>query len=143
MSYRARADVYGEANLDRLIVQADALDGPAQIAKEARAAVPVVRLLYLGGYDVTRAPSGAPWVKRKRSYPHPLLVKTPGSGMRDTTRFVAEADGVRVVVPAPHAEYQHDGTATIEARPIVPVDDLGKWAEPIGLARRAVGYDLE
>lgn len=140
---RIRAEVSGVASFDALIAKSRAIGGTAQIAKEARATVPMVRLLYLQGYSFTKAPSGRPWAKRKREPGWPLLVKTPDSGMRDSTIVTAEQDGVRIVVPPEHADYQHSGTATIPARPVVPTSDLGRWEQPIGIARRNVGVDLE
>lgn len=139
---KIRAEVSGLAAFDELIAKSRAIDSPAQIAKEARATVDMVRLLYLQGYSFTKAPSGRPWAKRKREPGWPLLVKTPGSGMRDSTVITAEPDGIRIVIPPEHAGYQHSGTATIPARPVVPTTDLGRWEEPIGIARRNVGVDL-
>jgi hypothetical protein len=139
MSYRVSAAVSGVDRIDFLIEQAENVDAPAQIQREARASVPVIRQLYLNGYSLTRAPIGAKWAERKHAYPHPMLVKRPGAGMRDTTTFTPVADGVVIDVSAEHAQYQHGGTETIDARPIVPEDDLGTWEQPIGLARRAAG----
>jgi hypothetical protein len=102
----------------------------------------MVRVLYLQGYALTKAPSWRPWAKRKREPGWPLLVRTPGSGMRDATTITPESDGIRIVVLPDHAEYQHEGTATIPARPVVPVNDLGRWEQPIGIARRNVGVDI-
>ena len=128
------ASVTGTGDFDRLIARVEGLDGPMQIAKEAQAAIPVVRDLYAKGFETKRDPSGRQWAPRKQPAPHPLMQQTHRLE-RDIT-ISASPNGLSMRANAPYARYHQNGTARMVARQVLPDQRLSaEWDRRIGEAR--------
>lgn len=120
-----------------MINAAGGVDSPSQIAREAQEAAPMIESLYLLGFERGEAPDGTRWVAPKSDYGHPLMRDT--RELQNGAVVTAEADGVRITVDVPYAEYHQRGTERMEARPIVPSESLGeRWERQIGLTRTSV-----
>ena len=121
-------------DFDALIAASEAIDQPAQIAREAAASVDMVESLYVLGFERTEAPDGSRWADPLHDYGHPLMRDT--RDLQNGAVVTPESNGVRIVVDVPYAQYHQEGTDKMVARKIVPDGPLGeRWERQIGLAR--------
>lgn len=92
--------------------------------------------LVANSFRTSTDPYGVTWPALKRPRPGgPVEVKT--GAMRGSTLAAPTSDGVRFTVAAPYSGYQHNGTATIPQRRLLPVGFLGlpvAWSQMVQAA---------
>ncbi len=135
---RASATIDG---IDALIEGAEYVGSAEHTRAQAEEAVPMVESLYRLGFERSQSPADVRWAAAKYDYGHPLMRDT--RALQTDAEPLAEADGVRIVVPVPYASFHQEGTDRMEARQIVPDGELGPtWERKIAEARLAAPMRL-